>query len=59
MTLFREVGSDPKVHFAHISKMVDLGSGAKRKIEDIALIRKEPMTKKICMNGNKAGIFAT
>ena len=32
-------GFDPKDHFAHISKMVDLGSGAKREIEDIALTR--------------------
>ena len=59
MRLNREAVSGPKDHFLGIRKMVDLGSGAKRKIEDIALIRKEPMTKKICMNGNKAGIFAT
>jgi len=32
-------GYDPKDHFADISKMVDLGSGAKREIEDIALSR--------------------
>lgn len=32
-------GHDPKDHFAHISKMVTVGSGAKRKIEDIALTR--------------------
>jgi len=32
-------GYDPKDHFADISKMVDLGSGAKRQIEDIALTR--------------------
>jgi DNA-damage-inducible protein D len=32
-------GYDPKDHFAHMRKMVDLGSGAKREIEDIALTR--------------------
>ncbi|MBN1505926.1 MAG: DNA damage-inducible protein D [Sedimentisphaerales bacterium] len=32
-------GYDPKDHFADISKMVDLGSGAKREIDDIALSR--------------------
>src|SRR3989338_1488004 len=31
---------DPKDHFLGITKMVDLGSGAKRRIEDIALTRK-------------------
>jgi len=30
---------DPKDHFLGITKMVDLGSGAKRQIEDIALTR--------------------
>jgi DNA-damage-inducible protein D len=30
---------DPRDHFAHISKMVDLGSGARREIDDIALTR--------------------
>jgi len=29
----------PKDHFAHARKMVDLGSGAKREIDDIALSR--------------------
>ena len=55
MRLNREAGSDPKDHFAHISKMVDFGSGAKRKIDDIALTRKEPMTRRSVRNGNKAG----
>jgi len=32
-------GYDPKDHFAHMRTMVDLGSGAKREIEDIALTR--------------------
>ncbi len=32
-------GYDPKDHFADIRKMVDLGSGAKREIQDIALTR--------------------
>ena len=32
-------GYDPKDHFADISKMVALGSGAMREIEDIALTR--------------------
>ena len=58
MRLFREVGSDSKDHFAHISKMVDLDSGAKREIEDIALTRKEPMPRKIGRNENKARILA-
>ena len=30
---------EPKDHFAHIRKMVDLGSGARREIEDIGLTR--------------------
>ena len=57
MRLYRDAESDPKDHFAHISKMVDLGSGAKRKIDDITLTHKESMPRKICRNGNKAGIF--
>jgi DNA-damage-inducible protein D len=32
-------GYNPKDHFAHARKMVDLGSGAQREIEDIALTR--------------------
>jgi len=32
-------GNDPKDHFLDIRKMVDLGSGAKREIDDIALTR--------------------
>ena len=39
ITACEKAGYDPKDHFAHISKMVVLGSGAKREIEDIALTR--------------------
>jgi DNA-damage-inducible protein D len=39
ITACQTAGYDPKDHFAGISKMVDLGSGAKRQIEDIALTR--------------------
>ena len=39
ITACEKAGYDPKDHFAHISKMVTLGSGAKREIEDIALTR--------------------
>ena len=39
ITACESAGYDPKDHFAHISKMVDLGSGARREIEDIALTR--------------------
>jgi DNA-damage-inducible protein D len=39
ITACEKAGLDPKDHFAHISKMVDLGSGAKRGIDDIALTR--------------------
>ena len=39
MTSCETAGVDPKDHFLGIRKMVDLGSGAKREIEDIALTR--------------------
>ncbi len=39
ITACQNAGYDPKDHFADISKMVGLGSGAKREIQDIALTR--------------------
>jgi DNA-damage-inducible protein D len=39
ITACENAGYDPKDHFAHIGKMVDLGSGAKRELDDIALTR--------------------
>lgn len=39
ITACQNAGHDPKDHFAGISKMVDLGSGAQREIDDIALTR--------------------
>jgi DNA-damage-inducible protein D len=39
ITACQNAGHDPRDHFAHISKMVDLGSGARRQIDDIALTR--------------------
>jgi len=35
----RNAGCDPRDHFLDVTKMVDLGSGAKREIDDIALTR--------------------
>jgi len=37
ITACQNAGYEPRDHFAHISKMVDLGSGAKREIEDTHL----------------------
>lgn len=39
ITACENSGHDPKDHFLGITKMVDLGSGSKRQIEDIALTR--------------------
>jgi len=39
ITACQNSGCEPKDHFAHARKMVDLGSGATREIEDIALSR--------------------
>ena len=39
ITACETAGYDPRDHFAHISKMVDLGSGSQREIDDIALTR--------------------
>ena len=39
ITACERAGHDPKDHFAAISKMVELGSGATREIQDIALTR--------------------
>jgi DNA-damage-inducible protein D len=39
ITACQTSGRDPGDHFARISKMVDVGSGAKRKVDDIALDR--------------------
>jgi len=39
ITACEKSGHDPKDHFARARKMVDLGSGARREIEDIALTR--------------------
>ncbi|NLX13954.1 MAG: DNA damage-inducible protein D [Phycisphaerales bacterium] len=39
ITACQNSGYDPKDHFAEARKMVDLGSGARREIEDIALTR--------------------
>jgi DNA-damage-inducible protein D len=39
ITACEKAGYDPGDHFAHLRKMVDLGFGAKREIEDIGLTR--------------------
>jgi len=39
ITACQTAGYDPKDHLLDITKMVDLGSGAKREIQDIALSR--------------------
>ena len=39
ITACRNAGYDPRDHFADARKMVDVGSGAKRVVEDIALTR--------------------
>jgi len=39
ITACQNSGYDPKDHFRGITKMVDLGSGAKRQVDDIALTR--------------------
>ena len=58
MRLYRDAGPDPQDHFAHISRMVVLGFGAKREIEDFTLTRKERIARKICRNSSKARMFA-
>lgn len=39
ITSCRTAGYEPRDHFAHARKMVDVGSGAKREVDDIALTR--------------------
>lgn len=39
ITTCEKAGYEPKDHFAHARKMVELGSGATREVEDIALTR--------------------